>query len=78
MHGDHTGITLTRGQPIPGDQTGRLDDGVDALHADFITAIAENRQPLTNIHDAVQTMRLIEEIGQLDPTGKPLVGSPPS
>ena len=67
-----------RGQPIPGDQTGRLDDGVDALHADFITAIAENRQPLTNIHDAVQTMRLIEEIGQLDPTGKPLVGSPPS
>lgn len=65
------------GKPIPGDPTGALDDGVDALHADFIDAISENRQPLTNIHDIVQTMRLIEEIGQLDPTGKPLRGPTP-
>ena len=63
---------IIEGQPIPGHPRGQLDDGVDALHADFLNAIAEGRQPLTNIHDVIHTVRLLEEIGQLDPTGQPL------
>ncbi len=61
---------IIEGTPIPGG-SGALDDGVDALHADFLNAIAKGRQPLTNIHDVVHTVRLLEEIGHLDPTGQP-------
>ena len=63
---------IIEGQPIPGHPGGALDDGVDALHADFLNAVAEGRQPLTNIHDVIHSVRLLEEIGQLDPTGQPL------
>ena len=59
------------GPAIPGDPEGKPDDGIDALHADFLDAIANERQPLTNIHDVIHSMRLLEEMGQLDPTGKP-------
>ena len=65
---------ILRGKPIPGDPDGRLDEGVDALHQDFLNCIVEGREPLTSIHDAVPSMRLAEEIAQLDAHGKPRSG----
>ncbi len=62
---------IIRGQPIPGHPEGRLDEGLDALHRDFLDCVATGRQPLTNIHDVLQSMRLLEEIGELDANGRP-------
>lgn len=63
---------ILRGEPIPGDAAGRLDDGVDAMHRDFLAAIGTGRPPLTSIHEAILSMCLCEAIGRLDPLGRPL------
>ena len=65
---------ILRGRPIPGDPDGQLDEGVDALHQDFLDCIVEGREPLTSIHDAIPSMRLAEEIAQIDAHGKPRGG----
>ena len=63
---------IIRGQPIPADPEGRLDEGVDAMHQDFLACVVTGQQPLTNIHDVLHSVRLLEEIGRLDPHGQPL------
>ncbi len=65
---------VIRGEPIPGDPDRGMDEGVDAMHLDFLQCVADGREPLTSIHDAISSMRLAEEIGQLDSSGKPRSG----
>jgi predicted dehydrogenase len=65
---------VIHGEPIPGDPDGRLDEGVDAMHLDFLECIADGREPLTSIHETVHSMHLAEEIGRLDSSGKPRSG----
>ena len=57
---------------LTGDANGHLDDGVEALHRDFVMCVREGREPLTNIHDVLCSMQLLERIGSLDPRGQPL------
>ena len=42
------------------------------MHLDFLRCIVDGHEPLTNIHDVIKSMRLIEEIGNLDSRGIPL------
>jgi len=66
---------IIQGKPIPGDDDaplGGLDEGVDAMHLDFLRCIVDGHEPLTNIHDVIKSMRLVEEIGNLDSGGIPL------
>ena len=65
---------VIHGEPIPGDPNGALDEGVDAMHLDFLQCILDGREPLTSINAGIQSMLLAEEIGQLDPNGNPRSG----
>lgn len=60
------------GKPVAGDGSGRIDEGEDDMHRDFLGCIKEGRQPLTSIHEALVSMRLLETIGNLDERGQPL------
>jgi predicted dehydrogenase len=66
---------ILNAETLTGDPNGALDDGIAALHKDFFQCLRDGRTPLTSIHDVVHSMRLLEEMGQLDAAGQPLVNS---
>ena len=68
---DQPEAEVVLGKPVAGDTSGRIDEGEDDMHRDFLKCIVEGREPLTGIREAVKTMRLCETIGNLDQHGRP-------